>query len=145
MAVKPRPLLETWRELNRERDGAPSTLLKQVRADAEGLRRWAEQPHIRKMGETLRRFQENSAVERLMGRMRPAPPLPPVVSIKPKRGGGRKCSFTLEQQMEGIRILRDEGRMSIDAAVVTLKAAGIEGKRSAVYEWIWAPAYASKP
>jgi hypothetical protein len=101
MAGKPndplRPLLETWRELNRDRDGEPSDLLKQrralgedlrkfaqkphIRELGEGLRKFAQMPHIRELGETLRRMQESGVAEKMMGRMRPVSPSRPGDSV----------------------------------------------------------------
>jgi hypothetical protein len=151
MAEKPndhlRPLLETWRELNRDRDGEPSDLLKQRRALGEDLRKFAQKPHIRELRETLRRMQESGVAEKMMGRMRPVSPSRPGDSVglrKRKSNAGRKPSLTLEERAEGIRILRSQPRLSVNAACWELQKAGIKAHPSSLYRLIIKPAYASR-
>jgi hypothetical protein len=142
-------LLELWREQNRDRDGEPSSLLisrethealrrMQQNATMERLRTFAQTAPVREMHEAMR-----LVAERLMGRMRPVSPAQPD-KPKPKSGVGAPRSFTPAEIERGIRILRNMGKMSVDAACKTLEEAGIKGKRSAVYSWIWKPAYASQ-
>ena len=82
----PRPLLEIWREQNRDRDREPSSLLKiaemvpshealrqmQQSANMERLRKFAETAPVREMHEAMRQV-----ADRLMGRMRPVSPAKP--------------------------------------------------------------------
>ena len=150
----PRPLLEIWREQNRDRDREPSSLLKiaetvpshealrgmQQNANMERLRIFAATAPAREMHEAMRLVAERLIAERLMGRMRPVSPAQPD-KPKPKLGCGAPRSFTPEEVERGIHILRNMGKMSVDAARETLKEAGIEGKRSAVYSLIWKAAY----
>jgi hypothetical protein len=117
--------------------------LKQRRALGEDLRKFAQKPNIRELGETVRRMQESGVAEKLMGRMRPAsPPQPDNVSKKRKRSVGRHRSVSPEQIEEGIRILRSQPRMTVAAACATLRDAGIKGSPSALYRLIIKPAYA---
>ena len=142
----PRPLLEIWRELNHDRDGEPSSLmvphaaLHRMQQDANifRLRKSARTPPAREMREAMRQV-----AERLMGRMRPVSPVQPD-KPKLKSGVGRPRSFKPAEIERGIRILRNMGKMSVDAARETLREAGIKGERSAVYSLIWKPAYASR-
>jgi transposase len=60
-----------------------------------------------------------------------------------RRGGGRHRSLTPEQIEEGIGILRNRPRMTVEAARATLRDAGINGSRSALYRLVIVPAYAS--
>jgi hypothetical protein len=62
---------------------------------------------------------------------------------KRRRGGGRHRSLTPEQIEEGISILRNQPSMTIEAARATLRDAGINGSRSALYRLVIGPAYAS--
>jgi len=159
----PRPLLEAWRELNRDRAGEPSDLLKQRRALGEdlrkfaqkphihelgeGLRRFAQMPHIRDLGETLRRMHESGVAEKMMGRMRPVSPSRPGDSVglrKRKSSAGRKPSLTLQEVADGIRILRSQPRLSVNAACWELEKAGIKAHPSSLYRLIIKPAYASR-
>ena len=57
-----------------------------------------------------------------------------------RRGGGRPRSLTPEQIGQGIAILRNQP-MTLDAACATLRDAGINGSRSAVYRFIFIQAY----
>jgi hypothetical protein len=156
----PRTKLDTWREQNRDRDGAPSQLLKQMRATMEGAQRFAQTPHMRVIGKTVHRIaqaphvreirerwppmQANRIAEKLMGRMRPASLPSRLAKAKRKPGAGRKPSITPEQKAEGIRILRSKPRMSVDAACAMLRDAGIAGGNTTLYEWIVKPAYSSR-
>ena len=89
----PRPLMDVIRELNQDRDGAPSHLLRQMRAATEGWKNYAETAQGRQLVEAVRRIQESGLAERLMGRMRPlSPSQPDSVAVKRKRGTGRKPS-----------------------------------------------------
>jgi hypothetical protein len=147
MADQPQSLLERWREQNRTRDGAPSQLLKQMRADAEGLRKWAETPRIRDLRESLRRMQASQVTGRLMGRSRPASAKrdgDANIAKKQKRGAGRKPSLKSEQITEGQRLLRSRPRMKVLAACQTLLEAGIKTNSSSLYRLIIKPAYASR-
>ena len=112
----PSRLLETWRNLNRDRKGEPSELLQQMRdvtergqnfakqpymqALAERIWRVVEQPHMRE----LRRIEASRVTGRLMGRMRPVSPHQPS-KRKRKPGGGRKPLHTLERIAEGICVV----------------------------------------
>jgi hypothetical protein len=49
--------------------------------------------------------------------------------------------LTPEDIAKGIGILRDEPRMTVEAAGATLRAAGIKGENSTLYRLIVAPAY----
>jgi hypothetical protein len=142
-------LLELWREQNRDRDGEPSSLLisrethealrrMQQNAPMVRLRTLAQTTPAREMHEAMRQV-----AERLMGRMRPVLPAQPD-RPRPKSGAGRHRSFKPEEIERGVRILRSMGKMPVEAACKTLEEAGIKGKRSAVYSWIWKPAYASQ-
>jgi hypothetical protein len=62
---------------------------------------------------------------------------------KRRRGGGRHRSLTPEQIEEGIGILRNQPKMTIEAARATLRDVGINGSRSALYRLVIGPAYAS--
>jgi hypothetical protein len=62
---------------------------------------------------------------------------------KRRRGSGRHRSLAPEQIKQGIGILRSQPKMTIDAAHATLRDAGINGSRSALYRLVIAPAYAS--
>jgi hypothetical protein len=106
----------------------------------ERLRTFAQTAPVREMHEAMR-----LVADRLLGRMRPiSPAQPDKPKPKSKPSVGRHRSFTPEEIERGIRILHSMGKMSVDAAHETLKAEGIKGKRSAVYSWIWKPAYASQ-
>jgi hypothetical protein len=138
----PRPLLEILRELNQERDGAPSQLLTQMRVAVEGWRNYAETAQGRELVEALRRKQESGLAERLMGRMHPvSPPQTDSVAVKRKRDVGRKPGLTPDQVKEGIRILRNQPKMTVEAASATLKQAGIHTSSSALYRLVIRPAY----
>ena len=148
----PRPLLQTWRELNSGRKGEPSDLLKQMRTFAEQphmreirdrLSKFAETPHSREMREVLSRLRDSELPERLMGRMRPVSP-PQPSKLKRTPGGGRKPTHTPEQIEEGIRLVRSRSKVSVDAACEALRKAGIKGGKTALYELIVKPAYASR-
>jgi hypothetical protein len=168
--------LEIWRELNRGRDGEPSSLLLKKLAEktpaskiAEAIRAAttpatpasaidemirAEARRIQQ--ETLqnptraamrRMLQEMEVAERLMGRKRPVSPAQPdEPKPKPKRkpGGGRKPSLTPEQIKEGTGILRDQTKMTVEAARQTLRDAGIDAKDTPLYELVIKPAYGSR-
>jgi hypothetical protein len=64
--------------------------------------------------------------------------------LKRRRGGGRHRSLTPEQIEEGIGILRNQARMTVDAARQTLRDAGIKTSDSALYRLVVAPAYGSR-
>jgi hypothetical protein len=139
----PRPLLDILRELNEGREGAPSHWLKEMRAATAGWQKYKETAQGRELSETMRRIQESGLAERLMGRMRPVTPLrPDSTFVKRKRGTGRKPSLMPEQIRQGIRILRDQPRMKVEAACATLKEAGIKTSNSALYRLVVQPAYA---
>jgi hypothetical protein len=143
---QPRPLLEIWQELNRGRSGEPSELLKQIRSTFEGLEKSAS---VRSTFEELEKFRQAIArlrelrdplrlAERLIGRSRP---LSPTQSTAKRKRGGRPPSIPPEQIEKGIRILRSDGKMTVDAARATLRQAGIKGKDTALYKWVIKPAY----
>jgi hypothetical protein len=139
----PRPLLDIFRELNERRDGAPSHWLNEMRAATAGWQKYKETAQGRELIETMRRIQESGLAERLMGRMRPiSPPQPDSAFVKRKRGMGRKPSLTPDQVKEGISILHDQPRMTVEAACATLKQAGIKTSNSALYRLVIQPAYA---
>lgn len=139
----PRPLLDILRELNEGRDGAPSHWLNEMRATMVGWQKYKETVQGRELVETMRRIQESGLAERLMGRMRPiTPPRPDSAFVKRKRGMGRKPSLMPEQIKHGISILRDQPRMTVEAACATLKEAGIKTSNSALYRLVIQPAYA---
>jgi hypothetical protein len=139
----PRPLLEILRELNQVRDGVPSHWLNEMRAATAGWQKYRETAQGRELVETTRRIQESGLPERLMGRMRPiSRSRPDSTVVKRKRDVGRKPSLTPDQVKEGIRILRDQPRMTVEAACATLKQAGIETSNSALYRLVVQPAYA---
>lgn len=139
----PRPLLEILRELNQGRDGVPSHWLNEMRAATAGWQKYRETAQGRELVETTRRIQESGLAERLMGRMRPiSPSQPDSVAMKRKRGVGRKPSLTPDQVKDGIRLLRDQPRMTVEAACATLKQAGIKTSNSAMYRLVIQPAYA---
>jgi hypothetical protein len=129
---QPRPLLEIWQELNRGRSGEPSELLKQIRSTFEGLEKSASVARLRELRDPLR------LAERLIGRSRP---LSPTQSTAKRKRGGRPPSIPPEQIEKGIRILRSDGKMTVDAARATLRQAGIKGKDTALYKWVIKPAY----
>jgi hypothetical protein len=138
---RPNTLLDWWREQNRARQGEPSELLKRMRADAE---RWEKSPHIRELRESIRRLQESTALERLMGRMRPVLPDHDNVSIKRKRkpGAGRRRKPLTPIEERGIAILVKRGRVSVTRAKAILEKAGIRDlSRTTVYERYWKPAF----
>jgi hypothetical protein len=102
-----RPLLEIWREQNRDRDCEPSSLLKQsapgpnmewLREFGETMRRIQQSPfgeEMRRIQQSLREFAETHEMrlvvaERPMGRMRPVAPVPDKPKRKRKPGGGNK-------------------------------------------------------
>ncbi len=60
---------------------------------------------------------------------------------KRKPGAGRKPSLTQGEVERGIRILRDQPKMKVTVACVTLRRAGIKGKDTMLYELIVRPAY----
>jgi hypothetical protein len=154
----PRPLLEIWRELNRDRNGEPSSLMKQTLASigrkpssfAEqalvDVKRGLSSPELR---ERLRRMQEVRGVaKRVLGKPRPIAPAQPDKPAQPEKHDvgvkrGRKPSLTPKQIEDGIRILRGQPKMSLEAACATLEAAGIKDSRSAVYRLVFVPAYTS--
>jgi hypothetical protein len=139
----PRPLMDILRELNEVRDSTPSHWLNQMRAATAGWRTYRETAQGRQLVETTRRIQESGLAERLMGRMRPISlHQPDSAFAKRKRGVGRKPSLTPDQVREGISILRDQPKMTIEAACATLIQAGIETSRSALYRLVVQPAYA---
>jgi hypothetical protein len=140
--ASPRPLMEMLRELNQGSAAAPSHWLNQMRAATAGWEKFAETAQGRQLVEATRRIQESGLAERLMGRMRPiSPPQADRVVVKRKRSVGRKSSLTLDQITEGIRILRGQPRMTVEAACATLKQAGIETSNSALYRLVVKPAY----
>jgi hypothetical protein len=138
----PRLLLDILRELNERRDSAPSHWLNQMRAATEGWRKLSETAQGRELVDAMRRIQESQLAERLMGRMHPiTPPRLDSVAVKRKRGMGRKRSLTPEQINEGIRILRGQPRMTVEAACATLKQAGIKTSNSSLNRLVIRPAY----
>jgi hypothetical protein len=140
----PRPLLDILRELNERRDGAPSHWLNKMRAATAGWQKYRETAQGRELVETTRRIQESGLAERLMGRMRPITlGQPDRTFMKRKPGVGRRPSLTPDQVREGIRILRDQPRMTVEAACATLKEAGIKSSISALYRLVVQPAYAN--
>jgi hypothetical protein len=155
----PRPLLEIWRKQNRDRDCEPSSLLKNFAEAARtseigrAMQNFAEGARASPMREAMRGLQQSPlraemlrlqemllVAQRLMGRMRPVSSTQP---DKPKRkpGSGRKPSLAMEQIEEGIRILRSQSRMTVEAARETLRDKGIKGSDSALYRLIIRPAY----
>jgi len=62
---------------------------------------------------------------------------------KRRRGSGRHRSLAPEQIKQGIGILRSQPKMTIDAAHATLRDAGINGSRSALYRLVIRLAYDS--
>jgi hypothetical protein len=146
----PRPLLEIWREQNRDRDREPSLLLTvpshealrrmQQNAPMERLRTFAQTAPAREMHQAMRQV-----AERLMGRMRPVSPAEP---DKPKRkrkpGAGRHRSLAQDQIDEGIGVLRSQPRMKVEAARETLRKAGINTNDTSLYELVIKPAYAAR-
>jgi len=140
----PRPLLDILRELNQGRDGVPSHWLNEMRAATAGWQKYRETAQGRELVETTRRIKESGLLERLMGRMRPISlPQPDSVAMKRKRGVGRKRSLTPDQVKQGISILRDQPRMTVEAACATLKQAGIKTSNGSLYRLVIHPAYAS--
>jgi hypothetical protein len=139
----PRPLMNILRELNEVRDSTPSHWLNQMRAATAGWQTYRETAQGRQLVEITRRIQESGLAERLIGRMRPiSPNQANSVAVKRKRRIGRKPSLTLDQVNEGIRILRDQPKMTVEAACATLKDAGIKSSISALYRLVVQPAYA---
>jgi hypothetical protein len=139
----PRPLLDILRELNERRGEAPSHWLNEMRAATAGWQKYRETAQGRELVEITRRIQESGLPERLMGRMRPiSPSQPDSVAMKRKRGVGRKPSLTPDQVKDGIRLLRDQPKMTVEAACATLKQAGIKTSNSAMYRLVIQPAYA---
>jgi hypothetical protein len=142
----PRPLLEIWREQNRDRDREPSLLLTvpshealrrmQQNAPMERLRTFAQTAPAREMHQAMRQV-----AERLMGRMRPVSPGQPD-KPKPKRkpGAGRHRSLMQDQIDKGISILRDKPKMSVKAARRELRKAGIDASDTSLYDHVIRPA-----
>jgi hypothetical protein len=107
--------------------------------------RLLKSPRMQAEAESLRLLGEKLGLgriaERLKGVRTPAtrqeePPLQPT-----RARVGRKRSIAQEKIDEGIRILRDQSRMSVKAARETLRAAGIEGEDGPLYRLIIKPAY----
>jgi hypothetical protein len=139
----PRPLLDILRELNEDRNRAPSHWLNEMRVATKGWQKYKDTAQGRQLVEAGRRIQESGLPERMMGRMRPISPHQlNKVAVKRKRSIGRKPSLTPDQVKEGIRILRDQPKMTIEAACATLKDAGIKTSNSALYRLVIQPAYA---
>lgn len=167
----PRPLLEIWRGLNRN-SSEPSSLLARAVAD---LKRELSTPAVRRkrliadLGRSTmspseravtaaakpRRLsltqqaiadivRQDDLVARALGTPRPIEK-DHAKQHKRKHGGGRKPSLTPAQIADGIRILRSQQRMTVDAARWTLRAAGLHAKDSALYTLVIKPAYASVP
>ncbi len=71
-----------------------------------------------------------------------APPVMPGPKQTPKRNtGGRERSLTPEQIDKGIDILRNQPKMTVEAAPTTLRDAGIKGSDSALYRLVIKAAY----
>jgi hypothetical protein len=141
--ASPRPMLDILREFNQGRDGVPSHWLNEMRAATAGWQKYRKTAQGRELVETMRRIQESGLPERLMGRMSPISlHQPDSALVKRKRSVGRKPSLTPDQIKEGIRILRDQPRMTVEAACATLKDADIKSSNSALYRLVVQSAYA---
>jgi hypothetical protein len=81
--------------------------------------------------------QENREVETGPPQREPTPSWE-----KPR--AGRKRSIPQDQIDRGIGILQNQGKMTVEAARETLRAAGIEGSDSALYRLIIEPSGISK-
>jgi hypothetical protein len=108
--------------------------------------RAAEQGRLRLLGEKLG-MASTAETARLIGKkLRKAEAAPPTPQTprRAKRGRvGRKRSLPQEKIDEGIRILRDQPKMKIEAARQTLRDAGIDTTDTALYELVIREAYGS--
>jgi hypothetical protein len=161
----PRPLLEIWRELNRDRNREPSSLLEQAialaskppspmqqmlaRIDREmssPMARVIREQSSPELRERLRRKQEMrelcGVAERVLGTPRPVSP-ERRVQRKRRPGGGRKPSLTQEQIDRGIGILLSQSKMPGKAARRALRNAGIDSSDATLNRRIIKPAYGS--
>jgi hypothetical protein len=166
----PRPLLEIWRELNRDRNGEPSSLLKPTLAEMackpsslllSEITRKPSSPMQQMIADIARKplslteqmiadmarkerlsrlRQESGITERVLRKPRPASPAQPG-ERKRKPGGDRPRCLTQEQIDRGIHILRSLPGMSLEAAWKTLEEAGIKCSKSSVYRHIFTSAY----
>jgi hypothetical protein len=111
------------------------------------MSRWqVEQEKIRKLHDSPGWQAELERVRLIAEKLRKAEtttPRPQSETPKRRRGGGRHRSLTPEQIEEGIGILRNQPRMTVEAARATLRDAGINGSPSALYRLVIVPAYAS--
>jgi hypothetical protein len=151
----PRPLLEIWRDLNRDRDRGPSSLLRQPTAKLARemaspeyqartqLRRALEpkpmslvQRAIRELGspenqEKWRKRQEFlkavGVTQRLLGTPVPVQPDKPTQPMKRKRapGAGRHPALKQEQIDKGLGIVRNNPTMLWKQLRWALREAGI--------------------
>jgi hypothetical protein len=124
-----RPLLEIWRELNRNRESEPSSLMARVIASARpkplsvveqaiaDVGRQVSSPGFRERERLHRQFQEiDGLAERLLGKPRPVSSVQPEPAGTRKRkrkpGAGRHRVLMQEQIDRGIKLLHDSGRLS---------------------------------
>jgi hypothetical protein len=170
----PRPLLEIWRDLNRDRDREPSSLLQQMTAKLARemaspeyqarmqLRRALEpkplspvQRAIREMGspenqEKWRKRQEYlkafGVTKRVLGTPVPVQPDKPSQPMKRKRapGAGRHRVLTQARIDEGIDIVRNNPTMSWKQLRRVLRDVGIDAGDTTLNMYIIGPARRSR-
>jgi hypothetical protein len=102
---------------------------------------------VRQIGQNLglNLIAEKLAAEKLReAEAAPATPQKPTPAQRKRGRVGRKRSIPQEQIDSGILILQSKGKMTVEAARETLRAAGIEGSDSALYRHIIEPSGISK-
>jgi hypothetical protein len=116
-------------------------------AEAENIRKRRASPFWQGMAaeqERMRLIGEKLGMNLKLRKAETAPPSPqgPTPQQRKRgRSGGRKRSLSPEQIKEGIDILRNQPRMTVEAARETLRAAGIKGEDGPLYRLVIKPAY----
>ena len=107
--------------------------------------RLLKSPRMATEQERLRLLGEKLGLNKLRKAGTAAPsPQKPTPQQRRKRGRvGRKRSLAQEKIDEGIRILRDQPKMTVEAARRTLRDAGIDTTDTALYELVIRQAYGS--
>jgi hypothetical protein len=151
----PRPLLEIWRELNRDRDRdrGPSSLLQaSIGRKPSSFVEQAIADVKRDMNRKPPSFTEQAIADgrqtiadRVLGTPRPVSPVRPDRPAQPGKrkrrpGGGRHHSLTPDEFKKARGILSRYPGISVDAARKTLEEAGIKISTSTVYRLFFKPA-----